>query len=41
MDFGFEVNVSINLPNPIKYAYENIRDYVWEGSEDEDEFEEG
>lgn len=37
MDFSLNVNVSVELPNPIKYVYENIRDYVWEG---EDEFEE-
>jgi hypothetical protein len=40
MDFGFEINVSVSLPNPLKYAYENIRDFVWI-PEDEDEFEEG
>jgi hypothetical protein len=35
MDFSFKVNVSVVLPNPIKYVYENIRDYVWEGEDDE------
>lgn len=39
MDFNFTVDVKIGLPNPVKYLYENIRDYVWE-PEDEDEFEE-
>ena len=39
MDFSFKVDVSVGLPNPIRYVYENIRDYVWEG--DDDELEEG
>ena len=38
MDFSFNVNVSVGLPNPIKYVYENIRDYVWEGPDDDEEY---
>jgi hypothetical protein len=36
MDFSFNVDVSIGLPNPIKYVYENIRDYVWEPEVDDE-----
>ena len=39
MEFNFKVDVSVGLPNPIKYVYENIRDYVWEGPEEENESE--
>jgi hypothetical protein len=35
MDFGFEINVSVNLPNPVRYAYDLIHDYVWEGDDEE------